>query len=59
MKDKKNHHGTVDKLSSEQQFHKSTEITFVVWNFWSCTPSASGSYGRLAGRRNPGKFQSF
>ena len=67
MKDKKNHHGAVDKPSSEQQFRKSAAIGFVVWNFWSCTPSASGSYGRLAGwlagwlagRQNPGKFQIF
>ena len=53
MKDKKNHHGAVDKPSLEQQFCESAVITFVVWNFWSCTPSASGSYSRLAGRRNP------
>ena len=37
MKDKRNHHGTVGK---EQQFRKSAAITFVVWNFWSHTPSA-------------------
>ena len=61
MRDKGNHHDAVDKSSSEQQFHKSYAIIFAVLNFWSCTPSATGSYGRLsgcqAGRRNPGDFQ--
>ena len=28
--DKRKHHGAMDKCSSEQQFHKSEEITFVV-----------------------------
>ena len=63
MKDKRNHHGAVDKPSSEQQFRKFASITFVVWNSWSCTLSASGSYGRQggwqAGRQNPGKFRNF
>ena len=36
-------------LSSEQQFHKSDGITLAVLNFWSCTPSATGSYVRPAG----------
>ena len=48
MKDKGNRHGAVGKSSSEQQFRKSDRITFAVLNFWSCTPSATGSYGRLA-----------
>ena len=48
MKDKRNHHGAVGKSSLEQQFHKSDVITFAVLNFWSRTPSATGSYGRLA-----------
>ena len=48
MKDKRNRHGTVGKLSSEQQFHKSDAITFAVLNFWSHAPSATRSYGRLA-----------
>ena len=50
MDDKRNCHGTVGKLSLEQQFHKSDEITFLVLNFWNNTPSATRSYGRLAGR---------
>ena len=45
----KNHHGTVGKSSSEQQFHKCDAITFAVLNFWSRTPSATGSYVRLVG----------
>ena len=45
MKDKRNHHGTVHKSSSEQHFCKSTAITFIVLNFWSPTPSATGSNG--------------
>ena len=49
MKDKSNRHGTVDKSSSEQHFRKSVAITIIVWNFWSRTPSATRSYGRLAG----------
>ena len=44
-----NRHGAVGKLSSEQQFRKSNAITFAVLNFWSRTPSTTGSYGRLAG----------
>ena len=51
MEDEKNHHGALDKSSSEQQFHKSDVITFVVWKIWSHTPSATGSYGRPAGRQ--------
>ena len=37
------------KSSSEQHFHKSNTITFIMGNFWSPTPSATGAYGRLAG----------
>ena len=29
MKEEKKHHGAVDKSSSEQQFHKSNEITLL------------------------------
>ena len=36
------------KSSSEQQFCKSDANTFAVLDFWSHTPSATGSYGRLA-----------
>ena len=49
MEDKRNRHGAVGKSSSEQHFRKSAAITFIVWNFWSPTPSATGSYSRLAG----------
>ena len=37
------------KLSSEQQFHKYDGITFAELNFWSLTPSATGSDVRQAG----------
>ena len=50
MKDKSNRHGAVGKSSLEQHFRKSAAITIIVSNFWSPTPSATGSYGRLAGR---------
>ena len=33
MKDKRNRHGAVGKLSLEQQFHKSNAITLAVLNF--------------------------
>ena len=32
MKDKRNRHGAVGKSSSEQRFHKSAAITFIVFN---------------------------
>ena len=60
MKDKRNYHGAVGKLFSEQHFHKSAAITFIVRNFWSPTPSATsrqaggradGQAGRQAGRQ--------
>ena len=51
MNDKRNCHGAVGKSSSEQHFRKSAAITFVMWNFWSPTPSGTGSYGRQAGRQ--------
>ena len=63
MKDKKNHRGAVDKSSSEQHFRRLDTITFVVRKIWSHTPSASGSYGSLAGRqavrRNKARFEKF
>ena len=49
LEDEKKLHGTVDESLSEQQFHKSDAITFVVWKIWSHTPTASGSYGRQSG----------
>ena len=54
-----NRHGAVGKSSSEQHFRKSAAITFIMRNFWSPTPSATGSYGRQASRRNTGKFRKF
>ena len=51
MKDKRNRHGAVGKSSLEQHFRKSAAITLVVLNFWSPTPSATGSFGRQAGRQ--------
>ena len=45
MKDKRDSHG-IGKSSSEQHFCKSAAITFIVGNFWSPIPSATGSYGR-------------
>ena len=44
------HHGTMDKLSSEQQFRKSNAITFIVLKNWSPSHSGTGPYGRQAGR---------
>ena len=41
MKDEKEHHGAVVEPSSEQQFHKSDAITFVVCKIWSHTPSTN------------------
>ena len=49
MKDKRKHHGTADKRSSEQQFSKSRCDYLYCVKLWSHTPSAAGSYGRLAG----------
>ena len=61
MKDKRNRHGAVGKSSLEQHFCKSAAITFIMLNFWSPTPSATGSYsrhaGRLAGRRKQVNFE--
>jgi len=51
-KDKRKDHGAVDIPFSEQQFHKLDTITFLVWKIWSHSISATGSYGRLVGRRN-------
>ena len=57
MKDKRNRYGAVHVgKSSSEHFRKSTAITFIMQNFWNPTPSATGSYGRLAGRQNTGEF---
>ena len=52
VKDEKKLHGAVDESSSKQQFRTLDTITFVVRKIWSHTPSASGSYGRQAGRQS-------
>ena len=49
----------MDKRFSEQQFRKSDTITFVMYKFYSHSTSGTGSYSRLADRRNAGKFQIF
>ena len=46
---KRNTKDAVDESSAEQQFRKLNMISFVVWKIRSHTPSASGSYDRLAG----------
>ena len=59
MKDKRKHHGAVDKRSLEQQFRKSGVITYIVGKNWSPSHSGTGSYGRLLGRRNCCKVRKF
>ena len=62
IKDKRKHHGAVDKRSLEQQFHKSDAITFIVWINWSPSHSGTRSYsrpsGRLLGRQKSCKVRS-
>ena len=48
-KERKDKRIIMGKLSSEQQFHKCDAIIFAVLNFWSRTPSTTGSYVRLVG----------
>ena len=36
-----------------------TAINFIVRKNWTCMPSASGSYSRLAGRQNRDELQNF
>jgi len=55
-KDKNKDYGVVDEPSSEQQFCKLDMITFLVWKIWSHSTGATGSYGRLASRRNSAWF---
>ena len=59
MKDKRNRHGAVGKSSSEQHFHKSATITFIVRNFWSPTPSTTGSYSRQVADEMQVNFEIF
>ena len=49
MKDKKTHHGAVGKSLSEQQICGSASIFCIMSKNWAYAPTASGSYGRLAG----------
>ena len=39
----------MDKLSLEQQFHKSDATTFIVGKNWSPSHSGTGFYGRQVG----------
>ena len=59
VKDERKDHGAVDESSSEQQIRESADYTLVVRKNWSPRPSATGSYGRQAGRRNRLNTQNF
>ena len=59
MNNERTRHGTVDKSSSEQQICVSASIFCIVEKNWAHAPTASGSYGRMADRRNAGGFQKF
>ena len=48
-------HGAVDESSSEQQIRESADYIWIVRKNWTFSHSGTGSYGRQAGRRNPGK----
>jgi len=48
MKDIRKEHGTVDKLSLEQQLHKIDSYYLCCEENWSCSPSATECCGRLA-----------
>ena len=50
IRDERIDHGTVDESSSEQQIRESADYTLIVRKNWSPKPSATGSYGRQAGR---------
>ena len=49
IRDERKDHGAVDESSSEQQIRESTDYTLIVRKNWSPRPSATRSYGRLAG----------
>ena len=48
-KNERTHHGAVDKSWSELQIRGSASIFCIVRKNWAHTPTASGSYGRMAG----------
>ena len=57
MKDKRNRHGAVGKLSLEQHFRKSAAFTIISGALHLAQPGLTA--GRLAGRRNTGEFRNF
>ena len=61
MKANTSSYDAVDKCSPKQQICDNVSIFFMVRKNWAYTPTASGSYGRLADwqavRRNPGGFE--
>ena len=60
MKDKRNRHGAVGKLSSEQHFCKSAAITLLCEISGVLHLVQPGlTAGRQAGRRNTGEFLNF
>ena len=50
IKDDRKDHGTVDEYSSKQEVCELGDYTLIVRKNWSARPSATGSYGRQAGR---------
>ena len=60
MDDQRTSYGAKDKRSSVQRIRIKTAIAYIVRKNWASTPSASGSYGkqagRQAGRRNTAGF---
>ena len=58
MKDKRNHHGAVDKSFSEQWIRIVDANYILCEKNWTRTRSGTGSYGRQAGgRQMAGKIQ--
>ena len=49
MKANTSSYDAVDKCSPKQQICDNASISFMVRKNWAYTPTASGSYGRLAG----------
>ena len=58
MRDEREYHGAVDEYSSEQQIRESANYTLSVRKNWSPRPSATGSYGRQAGRETKSSSRS-
>ena len=59
IKDKRKHHGTVNKLSLDQRFHTQMVSSFAVWKTEAVALSATRSYGRQAGEQNAARFKIF